>query len=152
MRMRLDGLLAGTAVAVALALTCFAGYAFAQSSNDTPNASQPQVSGDPSPSVRADPPPPVDDLSPPAASTEAAKAATPVEAAKPVAPPSEVTSTVPPPSVKAADKNGAVAEKLRDLLAAGKFDRILGARRIAASSRPSTAAGSSPRCGSPTAR
>ena len=124
MRMRLDGLLAGTAVAVALSLTCFAGYAFAQSTNAIPDAAQPQVSRDPSPSVSADPPPPVDDLSPPAASAEAAKPA--VEAAKPVAPPSEVTSTVPPPTVKVADKNGAIAEKLRDLLAAGKFDRILG--------------------------
>jgi L,D-transpeptidase YcbB len=114
---RLDGLLAGTALA--LALTFYPSYAFAQSSEGVPEPLQPQVQADP-PRVSADPSPPVDDLSPGATSTEAAK---------PAAAPIEVTSTVPPTSAKASGGDGALAEKLRELLAAGRFDRILGGRK-----------------------
>jgi L,D-transpeptidase YcbB len=110
-RGRFDGLLAGTAMAAALALAS-SSSAFAQSSNTVPDAAPPQVS--------ADPPPPVDDLSPPKASAEAAKPATA---------PGEVTSSVAPSDTKISTADGPVGDKLRELLAAGKFDRFLNSRR-----------------------
>jgi murein L,D-transpeptidase YcbB/YkuD len=152
----LDGLLAGTAIAFALALTVYSKDTFAQSSATAPDPALPQVT--------ADPPTPVDDLSPQtlanesaakpampaaeaaAATTPAAKSdmppagaamattaapepATPATAIAPAAAPSEITSTVPSSGSQTPGSNASVAERLREQLAAGKFDRILGGKK-----------------------
>jgi murein L,D-transpeptidase YcbB/YkuD len=108
-RAHLDGLLAGTAMACALAL--FSNNVFAQSAAASPDS-------EPRPVVTADPPPPVDDLSPPRVSAEAAK---------PAEMKGEITNTVSP--TVNAGANTAVADKLREAFGAGKFDRILGGRK-----------------------
>ena len=114
---RYDHLLAGTAMALTLALTSYASSAFAQSAAAISAAV-------PSPASADLPPPTVKDISPAPAATTAAK---PAPAA------TEVTSSVPAASgakataVSIADT--AIVEKLRDQLAAGKFDRILGGKK-----------------------
>jgi murein L,D-transpeptidase YcbB/YkuD len=122
---RFDGLLAGTAVALAFALTSYSGDAFAQSSTAAPNPAPLQVTGDP--------PPPVDDLSPPTqpgAANPTPATTTPATAtANAAATPSETTSAVPPSDSTMAGPNAALAEKLRELLGAGKFDRLLGGKK-----------------------
>ncbi len=118
---RFEPLLAGTAIALALALTSYTGSAFAQSAA-TVTASVPM------PESADLPPPSLKDITPPAP-TPAAKP----EVAAPAPAPAETTSSVPASTgakfATASAADTAVVEKLRDQLAAGKFDRILGGKR-----------------------
>jgi murein L,D-transpeptidase YcbB/YkuD len=106
-------LLAGTAVALAVALASHSGSAFAQSSTDALSATDPTPAGAETKPARAD------DASPATVTTGTASPATPA---------AEVTSSVPTAAAAAAPAD-ATTEKLRDLLTAGKFDRILGGKK-----------------------
>ncbi|MEA3027296.1 MAG: L,D-transpeptidase YcbB [Alphaproteobacteria bacterium] len=140
---RFEHLLAGTAVALALAVMPYAGRALAASEAEIAAAV-------PMPESADLPPPSIRDIAPAkseAPAEAATKPAAPVDAAaaKPAAAaPAPVTAAVPAPaetvsSVPATDgtkivtaavtTEAATVEKLRDQLAAGKFDRILGGKK-----------------------
>jgi murein L,D-transpeptidase YcbB/YkuD len=129
---RFNDLLAGTAVAFALTITPYAGSAFAAT--------------DVAPAVTA-PPPAAPDASPVAktaspttaapAPQPAAAAGEPLTSATPAATPPKdaATETVTPAPATAAKAAApataetAVADRLRDQLETGKFDRILGSKK-----------------------
>ncbi len=119
---RFEHLLAGTAIALALALTPYSPSAFAQSSPAIPAAV-------PMPESADLPPPSLKDIAP---SDAAMKPEAAVPAAKPAAA-SETTASVPASDsarfTTASAADTAIVEKLRDQLAAGKFDRILGSKK-----------------------
>src|SRR5262249_21657731 len=107
---RFEHLLAGTAIALALALTSYSNSAFA--APDKAQAAAPAT--DKAAPAKTDAP---------AADTKAA----PKAEAKPA---TEVTSAVSAPeSTKAASADSVIVDKLRDGLASGKFDRILGGKK-----------------------
>ena len=127
---RFEHLLAGTAVALALALTPYTGGAFA--------ASEPEMTAAVSVPESADlPPPSVRDIAVAPARTEAPAVQTPpVEAAATPAPAkakAETTNSVPVTDgtkfATASVGDTAVVDKLREQLATGKFDRILGGKK-----------------------
>ena len=142
---RFEHLLAGTAIALALALTPQGHSAFAQS--DAPAAA-----AVPMPESADLPPPSLKDIAPADAKTDAPKSAAvkpdaPVThasvaanpavanpaAAKPAAATGETTASVPasesPAFTTASAADSALADRLREQLAAGKFDRILGGKK-----------------------
>jgi murein L,D-transpeptidase YcbB/YkuD len=122
---RFEQLLAGTAVALALALTPYASSAFAA-------AETPITVAVPVPESADLPPPSIKDLAP---SDLAIKSGTPADtvASKPVPAATETTNSVPASDgakfTTAAAGDTAIVDKLRDQLAAGKFDRILGGKK-----------------------
>jgi murein L,D-transpeptidase YcbB/YkuD len=109
---RFDHLLAGTAVALALAVTPYAGSAFAAPES-------PAAAAVPTPEPANVPPPTASDVKP-----------APAAAAKPAA---DVTSSVPaaetPKATALSVGDSAIVDKLREQLSAGKFDRILGGKK-----------------------
>jgi murein L,D-transpeptidase YcbB/YkuD len=111
---RFERLLAGTAVALSMALTCYADRAFAQSEAAIAAAV-------PVPESADLPPPTVKDISPLPAQS-ATKPATP-----------EVTSSVPAAAggqtVARPLADSAIVDKLRELLASGRADRLFGSRK-----------------------
>jgi L,D-transpeptidase YcbB len=147
---RFEHLLAGTAIVLALALSPYSGSACAES-DEAISAAVPM------PESADVPPPTAADVAPAAtAKPEADTAAPSMTAAKPepealtpqsaatapeptptttaVAPPSaasEITSSMPgsPQYSTAAATDSTLVEKLRDQLASGKFDRLLGGKK-----------------------
>jgi murein L,D-transpeptidase YcbB/YkuD len=125
---RFDRLLAGTAVALALALTPYATSAFA--------ATEAEISAAvPMPDSAAVPPPNASDVTP-AKAAEPSPAATPTPApavaAKPAPAAPDVTNSLASADPKAnatSLADGAIVDKLREQLAAGKFDRLLGGKK-----------------------
>jgi murein L,D-transpeptidase YcbB/YkuD len=137
-RARIDHLLTGAAVALALSITGYIPAAFAQSN--------PQIeTAVPVPDISELPPPTIADISPPPASapvivakpaqsqpSEAKASDVKASDVKPVAakadskPAPDTTGTVPAAGADTADAT--VAEKLRDL-ASGKFDRVIGGKK-----------------------
>ena len=109
---RFDHLLAGTAIALALVLTNYSGSAFAQSEAAISAAV-------PMPDSADLPPPTASDISP--AGTKSSPAANDVTSTTPA------SASVKTTALSVADT--AIVEKLRDLLSAGKFDRILGGKK-----------------------
>ena len=109
---RFDHLLAGTAIALALVLTNYSGSAFAQSEAAISAAV-------PMPDSANLPPPTASDISP--VTTKSAPAAKDVTSSTPA------DASVKATALSVADT--AIVEKLRELLSAGKFDRILGGRK-----------------------
>ena len=109
---RFDHLLAGTAIALALVLTNYSGSAFAQSEAAISAAV-------PMPDSADLPPPTASDISP--VTTKSAPAAKDVTSSTPA------DASVKATALSVADT--AIVEKLRELLSAGKFDRILGGRK-----------------------
>jgi L,D-transpeptidase YcbB len=145
-KLRFEGLLAGTAVALALALSPWGSSTFAASEAElsaavpTPASADlpPPDAGDISPAPAAVPIPTSADLPPPSVrDISPAPAATPVDdisqAAKAAAPASEATSSVPAPSnpkaVTFSAADSVMVDKFREHLAAGKYDRILGGKK-----------------------
>jgi murein L,D-transpeptidase YcbB/YkuD len=156
---RFEHLLAGTAVALALVLSPYASSVFAATDEEiTAAVPMPESADLPPPSIRdilpagsaAQPPAPVETVTkieaPAPTKTQApveaaAKPEAPVEPAKatatatPAAPaPAEVTNAVPATesakfTTASVTADTVLADKLRDQLAAGKFDRILGGKR-----------------------
>jgi murein L,D-transpeptidase YcbB/YkuD len=120
---RLDHLLAGAAVAAALALTVSSSNAFAQTAEPAATAAAAAPEAVPSEAATRPSPAPTRSAEP-ASETPAANA--------PAAPTGETTGRVPyqTASVDAAD--AAISDKLREL-SAGKFDRIVGGRKDRAS-------------------
>jgi L,D-transpeptidase YcbB len=117
---RFDGLLAGTAMALTLTLTAYSNNAFAQSARALSNAV-------PAPATADLPPPTAKDISPVTVTTTPAKSE-----AKSETPASEATSSVPgadTPKTTLAAADSAIADKLREQFAAGKFDRIVGGKK-----------------------
>jgi murein L,D-transpeptidase YcbB/YkuD len=123
-KVRFDHLLAGTAIALALTLGSYAANAQAQSDAAISAAV-------PMPEAADVPPPTIADIKP-------AAEVTPPEAveAKPAdarAPSAEITHSVPESTgaktVTAAAADTALVDRLRDQLAAGKFDRVLGGKK-----------------------
>ena len=112
---RFDHLLMGTALVATLALTAYSSDASAQRARATPAAV-------PAPAASADlPPPSVKDISP---DKPADKPAQTANAA------SDLTSSVSgATSAKTTSADSAIADKLREQMTAGKFDRILGGRK-----------------------
>ena len=109
-RARFNQLLAGTALAAALALTATSGVS-AQSARAISNAV-------PKPQSADLPPPSLKDITPEnAAVVKTANSA-------------EVTNTVSGAAgAKTTAADAGIADKLRDMMAAGKFDRILGSKK-----------------------
>jgi len=112
---RFEHLLAGTAIAVALALTPYASSARAASDAEiTAAVPMPESADLPPPSIR--------DIAPAAAPAPAAPSA-----------PAATTHSVPASDgakfTTASVGDTTIVEKLRDQLAAGKFDRILGGKK-----------------------
>jgi murein L,D-transpeptidase YcbB/YkuD len=106
-------LLAGTALVAALALTAYAGSASAQSARAISAAV-------PAPASADLPPPSVKDITPDKSADKPAKTANATD----------LTSSVSgATSAKTTSADSAVADKLREQLTAGKFDRILGGKR-----------------------
>ena len=156
---RFEQLLAGTAIGLALALTPYSGNAFAASEAEIVAAVPMPESADlPPPSLKDVDPIGAPDQSRPAASTDAIASPEPVAAPasrpprRPLclrlrpppskrlrhpskkAAPAETTASVPDsakdaPAFTTAAADTAVNDKLRDQLAAGKFDRILGSKK-----------------------
>jgi murein L,D-transpeptidase YcbB/YkuD len=143
---RFEGLLAGTAVALALALSPYASGAFAATEAElsaavpTPASADlpPPGADDIAPVPSAVPIPASADLPPPSARDIApAQSAAPIDdisqAAKAAAPARDATSSVPVPSnpkaVTFSVADSPIVDKLREQLAAGKYDRILGSRK-----------------------
>jgi murein L,D-transpeptidase YcbB/YkuD len=122
---RFEQLLAGTAIALALALTPYATTVFAATDAEITAAV-------PMPESADLPPPSIKDIAPAGA---AMKPEQPAEAvtATPAPPAAEITNSVPATDgakfATAAVGDTAIVEKLRDQLAAGKFDRILGGKK-----------------------
>jgi murein L,D-transpeptidase YcbB/YkuD len=116
---RLEHLLAGTAIALALALTPYASSARAASDAEITAAV-------PMPESADLPPPSIADIAP-------AEAAAPAPTASPAPPATDITHSVPASDgakfTTASVGDTAIVEKLRDQLAAGKFDRILGGKK-----------------------
>src|SRR5688572_554277 len=109
-RVRFDQLLAGTALATALALTATSS-ASAQSARAISNAV---------------PMPQSADLPPPSLKDITSDKPAVVRTANTV----EVTNTVSGAAgAKATAADAAIADKLREMMAAGKFDRILGSKK-----------------------
>jgi murein L,D-transpeptidase YcbB/YkuD len=110
---RFEQLLAGSAVALALTLTSYSNIAFAapEKVEKTVTAAVPDAGAT---------------LTGPAATLTA-----PAETAAPApkATPDATSSVAAPAAAKTASSDTAVVEKLRDSLAAGKFDRILGGKK-----------------------
>jgi murein L,D-transpeptidase YcbB/YkuD len=145
-RARFEQLLAGTAIGLALALTPYSGSAFAATEAEITAAV-------PMPESADLPPPSIKDLGPSGAATQPRAAPAPMASATPAAQPApaatatpaavtaptpapaatEITHTIPAgDSAKfttASDSGAAIAERLRDQLTAGKYDRILGGKR-----------------------
>ncbi len=132
---RFEHLLAGTAIALALALTSYADSAFAQSE-------APITVAVPMPESADLPPPSLKDIAPAditakpeaaPAKPEAAPAKPEVAAPAPAQKPAESTSSAPASTgstfTTASVADTAIVEKFRDQLAAGKFDRILGGKK-----------------------
>src|SRR5258708_18321747 len=116
---RLEHLLAGTAIALALALTPYASSARAASDAEiTAAVPMPESADLPPPSIR--------DIAP-------AEAAAPAPAATPAPTATDITHSMPASDgakfTTASVGDTAIVEKLRDPLAAGKFDRILGGKK-----------------------
>ena len=114
---RFEHLLAGTAIALALAVTPYASSALAASDAEiTAAVPMPESADLPPPSVR--------DIAPAAV---AAPIATPAPTA------TDITHSVPASDgakfTTASVGDTAIVEKLRDQMAAGKFDRILGGKK-----------------------
>ena len=112
---RFEHLLAGTAIALALALTPYASSARAASDAEiTAAVPMPESADLPPPSIR--------DIAP----AEAAAPASPAPTA------TDITHSAPASDgakfTTASVGDTAIVEKLRDQLAAGKFDRILGGK------------------------
>jgi len=134
---RFEHLLAGTAIALALALTPYASSALAASDAEiTAAVPMPESADLPPPSVRdlapAETAAPAPSVTPaptpaPAAIAAPAPAVTPAPAA------TEITHSVPASDgakfTTASVGDTSVVERLRDQLAAGKFDRILGGKK-----------------------
>ena len=120
-RARFEHLLAGTAIALALALTSYTDSAFAESEAAITAAV-------PMPESADLPPPSLKDIAPANAATKPDAAA-----AKPLDAGSDTTASVPAStgakSTTASVADAAIVEKLRDQLAAGKFDRMLGGKK-----------------------
>ena len=135
---RFEHLLAGTAVALALALTPYASSAFAASEAEiTAAVPMPESADLPPPSirdiVRADTATAAAPANAPAAAAPASVAKSPA-AATPATAAIETTSAAPATdgakiTTAAVAADAAMVEKLRDQLAAGKFDRILGGKK-----------------------
>src|SRR5437868_679650 len=128
---RFEHLLAGTAIALALTLAPYSHSALAASDTEITAAV-------PMPESADLPPPSIKDIAPveaaaPAPATSAAPAATPVLSATPAPAATDVTHSVPASDgakfTTASVGDTATVEKLRDQLAAGKFDRILGGKK-----------------------
>ena len=119
---RFEHLLAGTAIALALALTPYASSAFAASEAEITAAV-------PMPESADLPPPSIKDIAPAEAAADAAPADSAAE--RPTA--TDITNSVPASDgakfATASVGDTAIVEKLRDQLAAGKFDRILGGKK-----------------------
>jgi murein L,D-transpeptidase YcbB/YkuD len=124
LKARFDQLLAGTAVALALALTCYGGNAVAEPAAASTKAVA-SASSEPAASATK----PADPAQ--AAPAKSAPAASDAGKSAPAA--SEVTASVPAAeSAKATAlsiADTAIVAKLRDQLAAGKYDRILGGKK-----------------------
>ena len=124
--LRFDRLLAGTAVALALALTTYSGAAIAKTDAEISAAVPMPATADLAPPTEKDisPDPAETTATTPTASTPAPS--TPAPAA------TEVTNT-PAAAVSTATTalatDAAIVEKLREHLSAGKFDRILGGKK-----------------------
>jgi murein L,D-transpeptidase YcbB/YkuD len=123
---RFEQLLAGTAVALALALTPYAGSAFAASEAEIAAAV-------PMPESADLPPPSIKDVVAPAEA--APKSVAPVDAT-PAPAAVEITHSAPATATDGVKFNtasvpadAAVVDKLREQLASGKFDRILGGKK-----------------------
>jgi murein L,D-transpeptidase YcbB/YkuD len=110
---RFDHLLVGTALVTALALTAYSSDASAQRARATTAAAPAPASADlPTPSVK--------DITPDKSADKPDKTANA----------SEVTSSVSgATSAKTTSADSAIADKLREQMTAGKFDRILGGRK-----------------------
>ena len=134
---RFEQLLAGTAVALALALTPYAGSAIAASEAEIAAAV-------PVPESADLPPPSIKDVIAPADAAEqpetpaavAPKPEAPVDAAAATPAAAETTNSTPATSTDGVKFNTAsvsadtaLVDKLRDQLASGKFDRILGGKK-----------------------
>jgi len=108
---RFEHLLAGTALVAALALTAYAGSASAEGRARSAAVPAAATTG-----------------APPAANDFTADK--PTDAAAKTANAGEVTNTVSGAgSTKTASADSAIADKLREQMAAGKFDRILGGKK-----------------------
>ena len=131
---RFEHLLAGTAVALALALTPYASSAFAASEAEiTAAVPMPESADLPPPSIRDIVPADTATSAPPLAAAPAPVAASPA-AATPATAAIETTSSVPATdgakiTTASVAADAAMVERLRDQLAAGKFDRILGGKK-----------------------
>ena len=126
-RVRLEYLLAGTAITLALALTPYVGSSFAASDADISAAV-------PMPESADLPPPGIKDLSTRTETSAASPARTEAPAdntaAKPAITATESATAVPATDATklatAATGDTAVVDKFRDQLSGGKYDRILG--------------------------
>ncbi len=125
---RFEHLLAGTAIALALTLAPYSNSAFAASDAEITAAV-------PVPESADLPPPSVRDIAPVEAATpvQPAPTATPAPSATPAPAAADITHSVPASDgakfTTASVGDTAIVEKLRDQLAAGKFDRMLGGKK-----------------------
>lgn len=136
---RFEQLLAGTAVALALALTPHADSAFAATEAEIATAVPVPESADlPPPSIKDIAAPADAAMKPEALIAAAPKPEAPVDAAAATPAPAaaETTNSTPANSADGAKFNTAsvpvetaIVDKLRDQLASGKFDRILGGKK-----------------------
>src|SRR6185436_204195 len=134
---RFEQLLAGTAVALALALTPYAGSAFAASEAEIAAAVPVPESADlPPPSIKDVIAPADAAMQPETPAAAAPKPEAPVDAAAATpaaAEPTNSTLAASTDDVKfntaSVSADTALVDKLRDQLASGKFDRILGGKK-----------------------
>src|SRR5215218_4349110 len=134
---RFEQLLAGTAVALALALTPYAGSAFAASEGEIAAAVPVPESADlPPPSIKDVAAPANAAMKPEAPAAAAPKPVAPVDAAAATPAAAETTNSTPATSTDGVKFNtasvsadAAIVDKLREQLASGKFDRILGGKK-----------------------
>ena len=134
---RFEQLLAGTAVALALALTPYAGSAFAASEAEIAAAVPVPESADlPPPSIKDVIAPADAAMQPETPAAAAPKPEAPVDAAAATPAAAETTNSTPATSTDGVKFNTAsvsadtaLVDKLRDQLASGKFDRILGGKK-----------------------
>ena len=136
---RFEQLLAGTAVALALALTPYAGSAFAASEAEIAAAVPVPESADlPPPSIKDVIAPADAAMQPETPAAAAPKPEAPVDAAAATPAPAAVETTNSTPTTAtdgvkfntaSVPAETALVDKLRDQLASGKFDRILGGKK-----------------------
>jgi murein L,D-transpeptidase YcbB/YkuD len=136
---RFEQLLAGTAVALALALTPYAGSAFAASEAEIAAAVPVPESADlPPPSIKDVIAPADAAMQPETPAAAAPKPEAPVDAAAATPAPAAVETTNSTPATAtdgvkfntaSVPAETALVDKLRDQLASGKFDRILGGKK-----------------------